>query len=116
MYHDGSSYFAVKGRATSVAGWRRLAVMSADDKARVNVLVVRPGTAAQSAQRRIGGRWEPCSRPLCPARPPLCGVPSEYFLDKYHLQVYRRVAPELPLPALDTFADKRPGPSPTRVY
>ena len=89
VYDEGAAYYAVKPRAEVQAGFRRLGTMTPQQKDRASVLVIDPGQL-QGVQHSMGGQWQPASNVLRPSRGPWLGMESEYFLNAYTLQVFRR--------------------------
>ncbi|MBN2477076.1 MAG: hypothetical protein JXB62_20885 [Pirellulales bacterium] len=89
VYCDGAAYYAAKKRASVETGRRHLAAMTPRQKAGISAVVVDPA-AMGTIQEMLGGQWEPCGEALRPARPLAWQVRSEYFLDQYALQVFRR--------------------------
>jgi len=89
VYCDAAAYYAVKARAPADVGFRRLREMTPRQRSQISVLVIDPAKL-EIVRGHLGGRWQACSEPLRPSRPPLLGTESEYFLDRYSLQVFRR--------------------------
>ncbi len=87
VYCDGAAYYALKTHTSLETGRHHLRGMSPQQKTRLTALVIRPDQLP-SVSKAVGGTWVPVSEALLPTRG--SRLRSEYFLDAYCMQVFRR--------------------------